>query len=123
MKAAFGFAIAFLFFTAGIQGRVGSMLAAFIDPGALEEGVPTSDGSNSNTVATQVLSAAKAQCSQYPVGSAAYNQCVATGIAQGVMQKVTGSNQTNCLAKCAQYKNDPQKYAQCMADCATGNAL
>ncbi len=46
MKAAAVFVLSFLFFSAGIQGRLGSMLAAFIDPTALQ------DVSNGGTPAT-----------------------------------------------------------------------
>ena len=37
MKTALAFAIGLLIFTAGMQGRLGSMLAAIIDPGALQD--------------------------------------------------------------------------------------
>ncbi len=45
MKAAAVFLLSFLFFSAGAQGRLGSILAAFIDPGALQDisgGTPAS---------------------------------------------------------------------------------
>ncbi len=53
MKALIGGVLSFLFFNAGMHGRVGSMVAAFIDPGALQELTPTSaphsPGTSSNT--------------------------------------------------------------------------
>ena len=62
MKTAFGFVIAFLFFSVGVQGRMGSMLAVFIDPGAL---VDVSANASTPTSTVDPVAAATALADTY----------------------------------------------------------
>lgn len=63
MRALIGGVLAFLFFNAGMHGRVGSMIAAFIDPGALEE--LTAGSTSSSSPPADPVASANALADEY----------------------------------------------------------